>query len=81
MERVRGGRMRCLVTAPLPIRWGFSGRLTGFPSGAGREKLSAGMSRLLIVSNRLPITLTQKEGRLEVARSSGGLATGLAGPQ
>jgi trehalose 6-phosphate synthase/phosphatase len=38
------------------------------------------MSRLLIVSNRLPITLTQNEGRLEVARSSGGLATGLAGP-
>jgi len=38
------------------------------------------MSRLLIVSNRLPITLSQKEGRLEVARSAGGLATGLAGP-
>src|SRR4029453_17473758 len=38
------------------------------------------MSRLLIVSNRLPVTLTQKEGRLEVARSAGGLATGLAGP-
>jgi trehalose 6-phosphate synthase/phosphatase len=38
------------------------------------------MSRLLIVSNRLPITLTQKDGQLEVARSTGGLATGLAGP-
>jgi trehalose 6-phosphate synthase/phosphatase len=38
------------------------------------------MSRLLIVSNRLPITITQREGRLEVARSPGGLATGLAGP-
>jgi trehalose 6-phosphate synthase/phosphatase len=38
------------------------------------------MSRLLIVSNRLPITVTQKEGRLDVAKSTGGLATGLAGP-
>jgi trehalose 6-phosphate synthase/phosphatase len=38
------------------------------------------MSRLLIVSNRLPITVTQKDGRLDVARSTGGLATGLTGP-
>ena len=27
-----------------------------------------------------PITVTQKDGRLEVAKSTGGLATGLAGP-
>ena len=38
------------------------------------------MSRLLIVSNRLPITVTQKGDRLEVVKSTGGLATGLSGP-
>ena len=38
------------------------------------------MARLLIVSNRLPVTVTQREGRVEVQQSPGGLATGLAGP-
>ena len=38
------------------------------------------MSRLLIVANRLPITLSRVEGELRVERSPGGLATGLAGP-
>jgi trehalose 6-phosphate synthase/phosphatase len=35
------------------------------------------MSRLLIVSNRLPITMTRKEGKLAFEPSAGGLATGL----
>lgn len=34
--------------------------------------------RVLIVSNRLPITLSVADGELRAARSSGGLATGLA---
>ncbi len=35
------------------------------------------MSRLLIVSNRLPITLVRREGKLRAEPSHGGLATGL----
>jgi len=35
------------------------------------------MSRLLIVSNRLPVTIAAQEGGLRVEPSSGGLATGL----
>jgi trehalose 6-phosphate synthase/phosphatase len=35
------------------------------------------MSRLLIVANRLPITVSATEGGVEVQRSTGGLATGL----
>jgi trehalose 6-phosphate synthase/phosphatase len=45
------------------------------------------MGRLIIVSNRLPVTVTLPEGAagadggvVEVARSTGGLATGLSGP-
>lgn len=38
------------------------------------------MSRLLIVSNRLPITVSRDGQALRVERSTGGLATGLAGP-
>jgi trehalose 6-phosphate synthase/phosphatase len=38
------------------------------------------MSRLLIVSNRLPVTVTREDGELRVGRSTGGLATGLSGP-
>ena len=38
------------------------------------------MSRLLIVSNRLPVTVARGEGGIEVQRSPGGLATGLVGP-
>ncbi len=36
--------------------------------------------RLLIVSNRLPITVRRHEGQVRVERSAGGLATGLRGP-
>jgi trehalose 6-phosphate synthase/phosphatase len=36
--------------------------------------------RLIIVSNRLPVTVEVKEGRPLVRRSVGGLATGLRGP-
>jgi trehalose 6-phosphate synthase/phosphatase len=38
------------------------------------------MSRLLIVANRLPVTVTRTETGLEVQRSTGGLATGLMRP-
>lgn len=38
------------------------------------------MSRLLIVSNRLPVTVQHQGGRISVHQSSGGLATGLRGP-
>jgi trehalose 6-phosphate synthase/phosphatase len=38
------------------------------------------MSRLLIVANRLPITVSVTNGSVEVARSMGGLATGLMRP-
>jgi len=38
------------------------------------------MSRLLIVANRLPITIQPSEHGVEVERSSGGLATGLRRP-
>ncbi|MEW6269728.1 MAG: bifunctional alpha,alpha-trehalose-phosphate synthase (UDP-forming)/trehalose-phosphatase, partial [Thermodesulfobacteriota bacterium] len=38
------------------------------------------MSRLLIVSNRLPLTLRMEGELTRVERSAGGLATGLAGP-
>ncbi|HEY8514622.1 MAG TPA: bifunctional alpha,alpha-trehalose-phosphate synthase (UDP-forming)/trehalose-phosphatase [Candidatus Binatia bacterium] len=38
------------------------------------------MSRLLIVSNRLPLTLKTEGEVTRVERSAGGLATGLAGP-
>src|SRR4051812_36903261 len=38
------------------------------------------MRRLLLVSNRLPVTAKTEHGQLVVGRSSGGLATGLRGP-
>ncbi|HYC31829.1 MAG TPA: trehalose-6-phosphate synthase, partial [Gemmatimonadales bacterium] len=38
------------------------------------------MSRLLIVANRLPVTVQVRDGTVEVERSSGGLATGLMRP-
>ena len=37
-------------------------------------------NRLIIVSNRLPVTVTVEDGQPIVKRSVGGLATGLAGP-
>ncbi len=37
------------------------------------------MSRLLIVSNRLPVTVTTAQGRPTVTASAGGLATGMRG--
>jgi trehalose 6-phosphate synthase/phosphatase len=38
------------------------------------------MPRLLIVANRLPITVSATDGQVEVQRSTGGLATGLMRP-
>ena len=40
----------------------------------------AGARRLLIVSNRLPITMRKRGGSMTVERSAGGLATGLRAP-
>jgi trehalose 6-phosphate synthase/phosphatase len=38
------------------------------------------MARLLIVSNRLPVTVRASHGGVAVERSTGGLATGMKGP-
>jgi trehalose 6-phosphate synthase/phosphatase len=38
------------------------------------------MSRLLIVSNRLPVTVKTENGEVVVSRSAGGLATAMRGP-
>ncbi|MBN2361006.1 MAG: trehalose-6-phosphate synthase, partial [Deltaproteobacteria bacterium] len=38
------------------------------------------MGRLIIVSNRLPLTTSVVDGTVAVTRSAGGLATGLSGP-
>src|SRR5688572_2993913 len=38
------------------------------------------MSRLLLVSNRLPVTVKAEKDQVSVVRSMGGLATGLSGP-
>lgn len=38
------------------------------------------MARLLIVSNRLPVTVSVVDGAVSVKESTGGLATGLRGP-
>lgn len=38
------------------------------------------MARLILVSNRLPVTVRSEQGRVSVAPSAGGLATGLRGP-
>ena len=40
----------------------------------------AGVSRLIVVSNRLPVTVVVRDGRAAVTASMGGLATGLRGP-
>ena len=37
-------------------------------------------NRLLIVSNRLPVTVKSERGKISVTKSIGGLATGLRGP-
>ncbi|MEQ1738185.1 MAG: trehalose-6-phosphate synthase, partial [Rhodoglobus sp.] len=38
------------------------------------------MTRTILVSNRLPVTVVLRDGAVEVTPSSGGLATGLSGP-
>ena len=38
------------------------------------------MARLLIVSNRLPVTIRVEDGQVQLIASTGGLATGLRGP-
>lgn len=45
-----------------------------------QRSLRAAERRLLIVSNRLPVTAKVRENRLTLSQSMGGLATGLAGP-
>ena len=49
------------------------------PPEAGPDK-SSGESRLLLVSNRLPITVRRSDGgKYDFSMSSGGLVTGLSG--
>jgi trehalose 6-phosphate synthase/phosphatase len=38
---------------------------------------SGGMQRIIVVSNRLPFSIEQKDGRIEFRHSAGGVATGL----
>ena len=42
--------------------------------------ISEGMPRLLLVSNRLPVTVKVEHGTVSVSPSAGGLASGLRGP-
>jgi trehalose 6-phosphate synthase/phosphatase len=49
-------------------------------AGVGQDAAMATEPRLVIVSNRLPVTVTLREGVPELTRSAGGLATGLSGP-
>ena len=54
------------------------GRATSLPDSiAGRDVASP---RLLIVSNRLPVTVKRRGSIIELHDSVGGLATGLRGP-
>jgi trehalose 6-phosphate synthase len=47
---------------------------------AATDDSSKGDSRLLLISNRLPITIKRSsEGKYEYSMSSGGLVTGLSG--
>lgn len=54
------------ATPPVPVRPPDEA-----PSSGGR---------VLLVANRLPVTIVRRDGALVVERSVGGLATGLAGP-
>src|SRR5262249_15632489 len=47
---------------------------------SGRRAYLLNMGRLLLVSNRLPVTLSREQGEVRVEPSSGGLATGLSKP-
>ena len=51
----------------------------GASDGANPKKENS-VGRLLLVSNRLPVTATLEDGHIRVTPSSGGLATGLRGP-
>ena len=55
-------------------------RSAGSRAGDDRPGGWDGMRRLIIVSNRLPLSLTRERGEVRFAQSTGGLATGLAGP-
>ncbi len=51
------------------------------PGHEGRQDAAVTPAgRLVIVSNRLPVTVSVRDGTVELARSSGGLATGLSAP-
>jgi trehalose 6-phosphate synthase/phosphatase len=47
------------------------------PQRTSGERPRGGSSRLLIVSNRLPIVARSEDGHVRLGVSSGGLATGL----
>ena len=67
------------IVSDMATRTNGASRATGTPDGASPKKeTSAG--RLVLVSNRLPVTATLEDGHINVTPSSGGLATGLRGP-
>ena len=53
---------------------------TSAPDFRSGETVVKDTARLLIVSNRLPVTISTKGSQLRLRASSGGLATGLTGP-
>jgi trehalose 6-phosphate synthase/phosphatase len=60
----------------LPPRWARQGLV----AGSGRSIIFLEMARLIVVSNRLPVTVAVAHGTATVKPSMGGLATGLRGP-
>lgn len=63
------------ATAPTPARRATLRASVGTRRSAHRMR----PSRVILVSNRLPISVRVEHGELVVGRSSGGLATGLSG--
>lgn len=57
-----------------------SGRASTPSSWTGKSAHGTATKRLLIVSNRLPVTVSVRGTRVAVRPSSGGLASGLGGP-
>ena len=49
------------------------------PRRVSKRPPAKAVSRVILVSNRLPISVRVEHGELIVGRSSGGLATGLSG--
>ncbi len=68
-DRYLRGSPRIMQPAPRPVQ----------PRGADAAPPAPG--RVVLVSNRLPVTIVRRDGERVVERSVGGLATGLTGPR